>query len=441
MLRNNNIPKEKIYIFLHNEKQKKMYETAIPSDMYGKIVLTKLNKGIVGQRNYIMDYFTENQRILSLDDDLAEMLEMKNGKLVPTYRLKEIIERGFDLCEKHGYTLWGVYPVANAFYMKSKEEYTTDLRFIIGAFMGIINKKRHISLDIKHDYEQSIEAYLKDGGVIRFNHISFKTKYYNNKGGIGSNYDERLNKLLNDTGILIRKYPELVYENKRRKGEVLLRKGKGIKGGGLGLGLEGGKITMPIQNVEDKENSDIIIDKIEQTPRIKILQEKIVEKLNEIKISKTDWTREAVIGKGYTFSFGAGTRKFRTKGEYKANTNYPELFHSIVEYGNAILPTGFEYEIITVNKNLKAKKHTDKYNSGIGFITMLGDYTGGGLYIYENGKPKLYDTHNTLLGFNGAIYPHRTEPFKGTRYALIFYKQNGVKVKGVTMEGSGLKVV
>jgi hypothetical protein len=70
----------------------------------------------------------------------------------------------------------------------------------------------------------------------------------------------------------------------------------------------------------------------------------------------------------------------------------------------------------------------------------LGDYTGGGLYIYdENDKPTLFNTHNVVIGFNGAKLAHRTEAFKGNRYAMIFYQQkNKFKIPGLKMVGSGV---
>ena len=142
MLKANKIPREKIYVFLHDKEQKELYEKAIPRDMYGTIVITGLHKGIVGQRVFITDYFKENQKIVSIDDDVEKMLIVKNGKLATVYNLNEIIHRGFELCKQYNYTLWGLYPVANAFYMKNTNEYSTDLRFIIGAFYGFINKKR-----------------------------------------------------------------------------------------------------------------------------------------------------------------------------------------------------------------------------------------------------------------------------------------------------------
>ena len=184
------------------------------------------------------------------------------------------------------------------------------------------------------------------------------------------------------------------------------------------------------------------VDDIELTPKIQSLQNKIVELLENTKMPNFDAKRAKVIGRsGYTFNFGSGKRLFQKNGEYINNKKYPELFKAVVEYGNQILPTGFDYTVITVNKNLKAKKHKDSSNDGLGCITFLGDYTGGGLYIYEKGKPKLYDTKNVVIAFNGSILAHRTQPFTGNRYAIIFYKQkNKFNTKDVTMEGKGISV-
>lgn len=428
-LQENRIPREKIYIFVIEEEYEK-YKEFIESSY--KIVVGK--KGLVPQREFAEEYFGEGQEIVFMDDDIEEVF-LNHSSLFKGKTLDYFFKYAFKTCKEEQSSIWGVYPVNNPFYLKGAE-ITIDLKYIVGALYGIINRPHNKKLKLeltrengqKEDVERTLKYYILDGKVVRFNRVSFKTKYYGSNGGLGT-FNERLEPMRIASEKLKKVYGNYGDIKTRPNGmtEFVLKRKP----------ITGGKITEPI----DTESNDIIVDTIPHTEKIQKLQSKIVSLLNEVKIPKTDWGREAVIGKGYTFSFGAGKRKFRSNGEFKANTNYPELFQSIVEYANAILPTGFEYEIITVNKNLKAKKHTDKYNNGIGFITMLGDYTGGGLYIYEKGKPKLYDTHNTLLGFNGAIYPHRTEPFKGTRYTLIFYKQTGEKVKGVTMEGSGIKIV
>jgi len=193
----------------------------------------------------------------------------------------------------------------------------------------------------------------------------------------------------------------------------------------------------------------VFVDNIIITPKIKALQSKLKDLIFNAKIPKIQSgfyyngsikkeKRGEILGaKGYTFNLGAGRRRFLSAGEFKSNKENPELFKTILEYGNLILPTGFEYSVITLNKNLEAKKHKDGGNNGLGCITFLGDYTGGGLYIYDDkDEPKLYDSHNVVIAFNGARLAHKTEAFKGERYAIIFYQQkNKYKIKGIEMIG------
>ena len=56
-------------------------------------------------------------------------------------------------------------------------------------------------------------------------------------------------------------------------------------------------------------------------------------------------------------------------------------------------------------------------------IIGFGDYTGGELILYDkNGKnPTEHNIKNRFIKFNGSIYPHKTAPFRGERYSLVFY--------------------
>jgi len=438
MLKDNKIPKDIINIVVHNAEQKRLYEEGIPKEYYNEILITNKNDGIYGQMNWMYNKYKNGQKILKLDDDISTILRLQGDKLVKTYDLLKIIDEGFKLCDDNGYKLWGIYPTANAYFMKSQKDYTTDLRFIVGALMGFINEKLTIDLDIKikGDYEYAIKSYLKNGGMIRFNRITFRYDIAKNEG-------DRIKVMINDANILMKKYPNLVKMNTRRNneknmGEILLNKGeKEIKGGKL-HNLD----KIPI---DDKESTDVIIDNIEQTQNIKDIQKRLFQALDQAHIPRIEGkrkdlkkTRGDLIGyKGWTFNMGIGRRRNLGISEFSANSNEPELFKLVIEYGNAILPTGFEYSTITINKNLQAKRHIDGGNSGFGCITFLGDFTGGGLYIYdETGKSTLYDTHNKLIIFNGANLEHKTEPFKNTRYALIYYNQQfNKKIKGIKLKG------
>jgi hypothetical protein len=441
MLKDNKIPKDIINLVVHNAEQKRLYEEGIPKEYYNEILITNKKDGIYGQMNWMYNKYKNGQKILKLDDDISTILRLQGDKLVKTYDLLKIIDEGFKLCDDNGYKLWGIYPTANAYFMKSQKDYTTDLRFIVGALMGFINEKLSIDLDIKikGDYEYAIKSYLKNGGMIRFNRITFRYDIAKNEG-------DRIKVMINDANILMKKYPNLVKMNTRRNneknmGEILLNKSE--------KDIEGGKITS-LKNipVDDYESTDVIMDNIEQTKTIKDLQEKLYNELENAKIPRIEGarkdnrkTRGDLIGyKGWTFNMGIGRRRNLGLSEFSANKKEPELLKTVIEYGNKILPTGFKYNVITVNKNLKAKKHIDGGNSGFGAITFIGDFTGGGLYIYDKyDKPTLYDTHNKLIIFNGANLAHRTEPFKKNRYAIIYYTQvKDAKIKGFKTEGEGI---
>lgn len=219
------IPNSKIHIFLHSNEQKKLYEETIPKEFYGKLIVHTLPMGIGKVRNYIMDYFPIGKQIVSLDDDVSGYMEPFGKKLKPIKSLDEVIRKGFHLCKENSFTLWGFYPVCNAFFMKG-EPITKDLRFIVGGTMGFINKRRHVSLNFKEDYEYTLMSYKEDGGVIRFNRICVKHTVASSKGGIGLNQEERLQDYKNAAQVLMKRYPDLVHLNKQREGEILLREKK-----------------------------------------------------------------------------------------------------------------------------------------------------------------------------------------------------------------------
>jgi len=212
------IPKEKIYIFVANEEQYEIYKNGIPSDLYGKIIIGI--KGLKNVRNYIVDYFPEGKPLVCLDDDIGGLMQLNDGKLVKSKSFENIIQLAFSLCKKHGYGMWGIAPVCNAFFMK--EDYSANLKFLIGHLWGCFNRKSiKLTIDYKEDYERTLMFAVKDGGVIRLNNICAKTKM-GAKGGMGLEVIERLEKNKRSSLYLMRKYPGLVRLNPRREGEILL---------------------------------------------------------------------------------------------------------------------------------------------------------------------------------------------------------------------------
>jgi len=185
-LKKGKVDKRRIFVFVASKTEEKLYREKMDPDTYNIIVVGK--KGLVPQRRYISQYFPEGTRIVSMDDDVQNMVKLtKDDRLQKISNLDSFFKRAFNTLTKHNLYLWGVYPVKNNLFMKRKT--TTDLRFVIGVVHGYIN--RH-SKDLypsmksvsKEDIEQSILFYLKDGGVLRFNDITFTTKF-NAPGGLG----------------------------------------------------------------------------------------------------------------------------------------------------------------------------------------------------------------------------------------------------------------
>lgn len=231
------VDSNKVFIFVADSSEEKIYSDTLDKKRYNKIVVGK--KGIKEIRNFMANYFKEGERIVYLDDDISRLWECylikggdpknkKHNKLREMKSFDTFVKNAFKLSEKTGYHNWGVYPTDNPFFMKpyqrNKSHISYDLKFLIGFFTGVINshiaEKRTIS--DKEDYERTIKYYLKDGGVIRFNNISCNTKCYKEPGGIQTDRKKENSRV--NAGILIKKYPNLVSINdSRNSGFVEIR--------------------------------------------------------------------------------------------------------------------------------------------------------------------------------------------------------------------------
>ena len=212
-LLNGHVNKNRIYIFVENKAQEKIYVDTIPKTLYHKIVVGKL--GIANQRVFISNYFPVNQYIVSLDDDVEELQKLKGEKLIKIRDLDAFFNEAYQLLKKEHLYIWGVYPVRNAFFMYNT--ISTDLKFIIGVTFGYINRKLKELVpraEGKEDIEQSILYYIKDGGVVRFNNVVPKTKF-NAPGGLGTDRAE-MYKIAAE--YLKQKYPEIVTIFHRKNG-------------------------------------------------------------------------------------------------------------------------------------------------------------------------------------------------------------------------------
>lgn len=106
---------------------------------------------------------------------------------------------------------------------------------------------------------------------------------------------------------------------------------------------------------------------------------------------------------------------------------YPKVHKMLFAYVKANAPPGFKFDCITVNHNLKCKKHVDSKNSPVSLITAVGNYTGGELCLQDpkSKKIKVCDTKNKFLLYNGKEWKHWNKTIKGDKYSIIAYYRYG----------------
>jgi hypothetical protein len=220
ILQNQGFKKEDIYIFVSDEEEKNLYQKTLP-DYYKEIVIAPVN-GIGATRNFIQDYFSEGQWILGLDDDIDDVI-LKTGENSgeSIKNLKETVDWLFEKCIKSGCKLWGIYPIADPFFMNSNITYS--IKHIVACFYGFENihdKELYVTLDAKEEFERSILFYRKYGKIMRANHIGVKTRYFKNPGGMQEYRDINLERRAVIT--LLNKYPDFCkLDSKKSHGKFL----------------------------------------------------------------------------------------------------------------------------------------------------------------------------------------------------------------------------
>jgi hypothetical protein len=213
MLKINKISKDKIYVYVASQEEYEEYKKVLDLSSYNKLVIGV--KGLVPQRQFIMEQWPSSKHIVFFDDDVAS-IDLSMSDIFKGKTLDYFFKEAFKECKKQKSYIWGVYPVFNPFFRKARQEITTCLTYIVGAFYGIINRPNMKSLELtitggtdasKEDIERSIKYFVNDGVLLRFNRIGFVTKYYGKSGGLGT-FEERLKPMLEASKKIKAAYPE-----------------------------------------------------------------------------------------------------------------------------------------------------------------------------------------------------------------------------------------
>lgn len=223
LLRRGGVDPARITVFVASAQERQAYAQALPVGLYGQIVVGVPGMGAI--RNFINTHYPDGTRLLQIDDDLQAIQYVgADGELADVADLDALFGRGFDELDRMGATLFGFYPVANAFFMRG-ERVTTDLRYVVGAAFGVLNAHAdhcQVTVDDKEDFERTLKHYLFAGKVVRFNDVCLKTKFYKEPGGM--QVTRTVDRVLASAHLIAQRYPELATINDSKKsGYVELR--------------------------------------------------------------------------------------------------------------------------------------------------------------------------------------------------------------------------
>lgn len=193
LITNNILPKE-IDIIVETQTMKDNYLNSL-GNIYNIIVSD--TKGLGEKRNFVRSYYrdeTKETEIVQIDDDIDNIIDYDKP-----LNLRLLIKNAFKECKKLGLCFWGICPFNNEYFIKNRPAVSTNLKLICGGFSGLyIDRKKEViytELDQGEDYQFTMEHFLRDGGVLRYNHICIKTNLFTVTGGMCESLGGQENRL------------------------------------------------------------------------------------------------------------------------------------------------------------------------------------------------------------------------------------------------------
>ena len=190
-------PADKISIFVADTSEEELYRKAVPKELYGQIVIGV--SGLAQQRNFITNYYQENQIYIGMDDDIRKID-------CPFKNFCGIISDAVARIETGEGGLFGVLP--NDDKRRYSDDTTSHLSHIIGSFFICRNHREILVTHTeKDDYERSILYFKRYGKIFRYRGAGVATSYCGGSGGLQQ--EGRSERMLEGVLNLVARYPGL----------------------------------------------------------------------------------------------------------------------------------------------------------------------------------------------------------------------------------------
>lgn len=210
------VPRERVFLAVTNDEIAD-YRRRVDPGLYASLISDVVPGSVASAHNRIVEALGPGD-VVQMDDDIRALKQQTTPTTHATIAdVGAVFDLGFTAARSHGATLWGVYPVCNAFYMRRR--LSTGLSFCIGHCFGQILSGRgceRTTLDVKNDYERTLRHFMADGGVVRLDWIAAESVVYTGRGGMqGVRTAAAADAAIGD---LQRRFPGLVRRKRRVEG-------------------------------------------------------------------------------------------------------------------------------------------------------------------------------------------------------------------------------
>ena len=177
-----------------------------------------------GNRNTILLNVPEGTNVVFMDDDIKQVV-MEDLGLVPLDTLEKferMCKLGFSTAQKNRTICFGLYPVANAYFMRGGYK---KAAICVGTLIGMVATPGITfceELQTKEDYELCCRIIRKYGACIRLDRFACDALHYS-KGGCEDAWKDKSG-VIRVAELLVAKYPDILKLNPKRPGEVLMVK-------------------------------------------------------------------------------------------------------------------------------------------------------------------------------------------------------------------------
>lgn len=231
MLRAGGFHPDQITVFVPNPVQRAEYIAALEAHAHAgaQVVIAPHDptykgtadigtepRGMGLATRHIFRHYAPGTQLVLLDDDLQRVAYANDPKtLHPLDRLTEYCADMFTALKiASNCTMWGIYPVANPYFMQPTWSY--GLVFCPGPFRGIIvSHNDPCMLDDKDDYELCLHRYTQGQAMLRDNATTVDAGYRSTPGGCQTSRTLERAELM--VRYLEQTYPGLVKRIKPRK--------------------------------------------------------------------------------------------------------------------------------------------------------------------------------------------------------------------------------